>query len=294
MVSTTVKETINYIKNRKGMPYFFAGVDYKATEEWLIENNCLRLLSFVNDKRTIEKRCERGALTFVDSGAFSAMNRNLQINIDEYIEWLNKYDENLLMYCQWDYIPLVEEVAEEYAQKTWENYLYMRSKLKNPDKLVYCYHYLEDIKWLEQALENDVKIIALGGIAKRGKNIRNEFLEQVEKVITKSKKDVLVHVFGMTSPEVLQRFKFIDCADSSTWLYASKFGEIETTWHKKVYFGNNMEKKNHFENLDLVQQMDIEFELDNYKFKVEDMKERRMRSLYQAMFWENKMQNLER
>ena len=290
----TIQDSIKYIKDRQGFPFYFAGIDYVATEDWLIENECLRLLSFVNDRRTIEKRCDRGALTFVDSGAFSAMNRNLSIDIDEYIEWLNKYEKNLLMYCQWDYIPLTEEVAEEYAKKTWENYLYMKDKLVNPDKLVYCYHYLEDIKWLEQALQNDVKVIALGGIAKRGKNIRNQFLTEVQQVIEKSGKDVLVHAFGMTGFDILEKFTFINCADSSTWLYASKFGEIETSCCKKVYFGDNLEKKNHYENLDLMQQMDVDMELDCFGFKVDDMKQRRMRSLYQAMFWQNKMENFDR
>ena len=41
------------ILERQGFSFLFAGADYKATEEWLIENNCLRLLSFVNEKRLI-------------------------------------------------------------------------------------------------------------------------------------------------------------------------------------------------------------------------------------------------
>ena len=132
----TIQDSIKYIKNRNGMPYFFAGVDYKATEDWLIKNDCLRLLSYVNDKRLIEKRCEQNQPTFVDSGAFSAMNRKLSIDLDEYINWLNEREENLLMYCVWDYIPLTEEVAEEYAKKTWENYLYMKDKLVDRKSVV--------------------------------------------------------------------------------------------------------------------------------------------------------------
>lgn len=290
----TIEESIKYIKDKKGFSFFFAGMDYVATEEWFMKKDCLRLLSFVNDRRAIKKRCANNCLTFVDSGAFSAMNRKLSIDMDEYIEWLNEYEENLLMYCQWDYIPQNEQTAEECAKKTWDNYLYMKKKLKNPDKLVYCYHYLEDIKWLKQALDNNVKVVALRGLAKRGKNIRYEFLTQVEQVIKKSGKDVLVHAFGMTGFDVLERFKFIDSADSSTWLYTSKFARIDTICLKKVYFGEDLEIPYNYQNLDLLQQMDVDMELNCYGFDAEDMKQRRMRSLYEAKFWQNKMENFER
>lgn len=283
------------IKNRQGFPFFYAGVDYKDTEEWLIQNDCLRLLSYVNDKRTIERRCARGVKTFVDSGAFSAMNRGLEINVDDYIEFINTHHENLLAYCQWDYIPLKQELAEEYANKTWNNYVYMKERVKDSSKLVYCYHHMEDIKWLKQAIDSGVRLIAIGGIAKKSKKVRYEFLTQIEELIKQYPNEEFVfHAFGMTAVDVLQRFKFITSADSSTWLYAPKFAEIETSVCKKLYFGDDLTKPHHFENQDLLLQTDIEEELEQYGFTVEDMKVRRHRSLYQAKFWKNKMLNLVR
>lgn len=281
------------LKNRQGFSFFYAGQDYVATEEWLIANGCLRLLSYVNEKTLILKRCKRGAKTFVDSGAFSAMNRNLEINVDDYIQFLNENHENLMMYCQWDYIPLDQKSAEECAKKTWDNYLYMKNKLKDSSKLVYCYHHMEDIKWLKQAIENGVRLIAIGGIAKKSKKIRYEFLSQVEEILEQyPDEDFIIHAFGMTGQDVLKRFDFITSADSSTWLYPSKFGEIETTICKKIYFGDDLNKKHHYKNQDLLTQMDIDLELEKYGFSAEEMTQRRNRSLYQAMFWKDKMLNL--
>ena len=37
------KDMFKEILERQGFSFLFAGADYKATEEWLIENNCLRL-----------------------------------------------------------------------------------------------------------------------------------------------------------------------------------------------------------------------------------------------------------
>src|SRR5699024_10333697 len=138
-------------------------------------------------------------------------------------------------------IPVGDLDPEECARKTWENYLYMKDRLDEPRKLVYCYHYGEDIKWLKQALDNGVKLIALGGLAKRGKNQRIKFLEEVEKVV-KDYDDLLIHAFGMTSFEILEKFDFITSADSSTWLYNPKFGEVSCPSYGNVYFGDDMTK----------------------------------------------------
>ena len=281
------------ILERNGFSFLFAGADYKATEEWLIENNCLRLLSFVNEKRLIEQRCSIGAKTFVDSGAFSATNRKLEINVDEYIEWLNKHHDNFIMYCCWDSIPVGDLDPEECARKTWENYLYMKDRLNEPKKLVYCYHYGEDIKWLKQALDNGIKLIALGGLAKRGKNQRIKFLEEVEKVV-KDYDDLLIHAFGMTSFEILEKFDFITSADSSTWLYPAKYSEIPTEKIRTVYTGDDMSKKHNYWNLDLDDQIYIDECIGEFGFTIEDMKERRKRSLYSAMWWNKRMKEFKR
>lgn len=288
----TIEESIKYIKNKKGFSYFFAGQHYFSTEQWFMNNDCLRLLSFVNDKRLIEKRCKNNCFTFVDSGAFSAMNRQLSINVDEYIDWLNKYEQNLLMYCQWDYIPLNGNEAELCAEKTWDNYLYMQNKLKNPDKLVYCYHYGEDIKWLKQALNNDIKVIAIGGIAKRHKKTKYEFLEQVEKTIKQSKKDVAIHLFGVSSLDILNRFTFVTSSDSSSWLYPAKFGFIDTNCLGSVYFGEKENKKNNYYELSLHNQADVDIELNNFGFKPKDMQQSKLRSIYQANFYKYRMENV--
>ena len=197
------------------------------------------------------------------------------------------------MYCCWDSIPVGDLDPEECARKTWENYLYMKDRLDEPKKLVYCYHYGEDIKWLKQALDNGVKLIALGGLAKRGKNQRIKFLEEVEKVV-KDYDDLLIHAFGMTSFEILERFDFITSADSSTWLYPAKYSEIPTEKIRTVYTGDDMSKKHNYWNLDLDDQIYVDECIEKFGFTYEDMKERRKRSLYSAMWWNDRMLNFKR
>ena len=61
-----------------------------------------------------------------------------------------------------------------------------------------------------------------------------------------------------------------------------------------VYFGEDLSKKHNYWNLDLDTQMEVDNDLEKFGFTYEDMKERRLRSLYQAHMWNDKMLNFKR
>ena len=78
---------------------------------------------------------------FLDSGAYSAWSKGIEINIDEYIEFVKKYKDNLTVYANLDDI--------NSPEKTWENQRYMESKGLKP---LPCFHYGEDVKYLKRCL----------------------------------------------------------------------------------------------------------------------------------------------
>ena len=86
--------------------FYIAGCGNKSVEKTIRKHNMYRLLSWVNERKVIEDRCRSGYSTFVDSGAFSAATRGLQINVDEYIETyvekqdLSKYLQTILFLFQ--------------------------------------------------------------------------------------------------------------------------------------------------------------------------------------------------
>ena len=257
----------------KKINYFFAGALSKEVNEFFYDKDALRLHSYVNEKREIDKRNSLGLKTFVDSGAFTAMTKNIAFDLEAYIDYLNQNEEHFHLYCQFDTIPFGEIDGEESAKRTIDNYFYMRSKLKNKDKLVYCFHCGEDFKHLEKMLSLDepIKYIALGGIAKKNKKIRYEFLDKAFEVIKNSKNpNVKVHGFGLGSIDIVEKYPF-DSVDSTSWIWYGAFGGVFFE-NKRVPVSNQLkDRKNYYtkmkeEDLALLNKY---IEVDN--FKIEDL-----------------------
>ena len=277
--------------------FYIAGCGNKSVEKTIRKHDMHRLLSWVNERKVIEDRCRSGYSTFVDSGAFSAATRGLQINVDEYIEWLNQWHSNVERYCCWDTIPTDEVSPDVSAEKTWNNYLYMKERLTDPSKLVYCYHYGEDVKYLKQALESGIDFVALGGIAKKGRAARHEFFTKLEPIF-KEYPHVHVHAFGMTAIDILDKYTYIDSSDSSSWLYPPKFGRIQTETCRQVYFGTDFTKqsnvKESYDNLPSMQQHLLEVEINSMGMTLEDMQGNIGRCDWQLLHWNNKMKSVKR
>ena len=144
------------------MNIYFAGSTFKGLNDWIQQNGFNKLFSQENDRREIanwvaHKRAnkENSSKLFIDSGAFSAHTKGVEIDVDEYIDYLNKNEDALTIYAQVDKIPgefgkpkTPEQIAEA-PKMSWDNYLYMAPKLKNKDKLVPIFHQHEDFKWLK-------------------------------------------------------------------------------------------------------------------------------------------------
>lgn len=272
--------------------FYFAGCAIASVEKTIRANDFCRLLSWVSERKVIEKRCTLGYRTFVDSGAFSAYSRGIDIDIDEYIDWINKWHPNLERYCCWDTIPTDDITPDVSAPKTWENYLYMKSKLADPHKLVYCFHYGEDVSYLIQALESGIDYVALGGVARKGRKQRYEFFESLIPIFEEYP-HVHVHAFGMTAIDILNNFPYINSSDSSSWLYPPKFLRIHSANFDTVFFGQDMSKeanrKETIQNLNPLELTLLEQELNTRGFTIDDMYHNKHRSDWQILFWADKM-----
>ena len=270
------------------------GCAIASVEKTIRANDFCRLLSWVSERKVIEKRCTLGYKTFVDSGAFSAYSRGIDIDIDEYIDWINTWHPNLERYCCWDTIPSGDITPDVSAPKTWENYLYMKSKLTDPHKLVYCFHYGEDVSYLIQALESGIDYVALGGVARKGRKQRYEFFDSLIPIFEQYP-HVHVHAFGMTAIDILNNFPYINSSDSSSWLYPPKFLRIHSTNFDTVFFGQDMSKeanrKETIQNLSPQEQLILEQELNTRGFTIDDMYHNKHRSDWQILYWADRMKN---
>lgn len=178
---------------------------------------------------------------FIDSGAFSIHTGKATTTTDEYVEFLNSIDDDIDVFAQLDTIPgkfgqpKSREDYEESARLSWENFLYMRTKVKSPHKIMPVFHFGENFSALQNMLEwkdengcmlDYIGISPANDASQADKNI---YLRQVSEFIKSSKNpNVKTHLYGMTSLDALAKYPCYS-ADSISHRLISGYAKILST-----------------------------------------------------------------
>jgi len=299
-------------ERRNALDLYLAGAysEAKETLENIVPSNVL--FSYENlqikEPKELDIYHMFGAKLFIDSGAFSMWTRGVKINVDSYIDWLNERMDYIDLYGQVDAIPgdrnsgkpaTMEEV-QRAAQDTWENYLYMRPKMKKPEGLLYTFHVGEPIKFLKQALEwtdengKHIPYIALGGMVGKSEIIRRNFLNMCFKVIKNSSNpNVKVHAFGMTSKTLLQEFP-ITSADSTSWIMTAATGGIMTDVGTITVSDKQKHLPTHYSHLPQKFRDEFDKEIAEFGFTLDQLSESRdARIIHNARYMKDRYSKLE-
>jgi hypothetical protein len=159
-------------------------------------------------------------LLFLDSGAFSAYQHGVEVDMDAYIEFIKKYESWI------DVVASMDVIADPVA--SYENLKYMEEQGLNPMPVFHTGH--EDPKWLKRYIDEGYDYIGLGGMARRGA-IRTQLMTMLDDLWRKYLLDsdgmplVKVHGFGMTSVAIMLRYPWYSC-DSASWVVASRHGGV--------------------------------------------------------------------
>lgn len=253
-------------------------------------NRCV-LLSQLNDRSTINKWVNEFKINpdskcnlFIDSGAFSAWTKGKEIDIDEYIEFVNNNSDYITVAASVDKIPGKPKTAEvaspeevsQAAEETWNNYLYMRNKLNNKNKLLFTFHVGEPWECLERALsyaddQGKISYIALGGLVGKNKDIQKAFIDKCFKIIKSSNNsEVKVHGFGLTRLGYLEQYPFYS-ADSTSWLMTAINGSIFSKWGTLTVSDRSLYRNDHAMNKIDAGKEEIKSYVNSYGFNVEDL-----------------------
>ena len=175
---------------------------------------------------------------FIDSGAFSVHTGKANTTADEYIDYINSIDDDIDVCAQLDTIPgkfgqpKSKEDYEESARKSWENFLYMRQKLKSPHKVMPVFHFGEDFKALENMLNwtdengNHLDYIGISPANDASQDDKNAYLQNVADVIKAScNPNVKTHLYGMTSLDALSKYPCYS-ADSISHRLISGYAKV--------------------------------------------------------------------
>lgn len=175
---------------------------------------------------------------FIDSGAFSIHTGNAHTTVDEYIDYINSIDDDIDVFAQLDTIPGKfgqPKSAEDYkesARKSWENYLYMRTRVKSPHKLMPVFHFGEHMDALRNMLawkDENGQYLDYVGISPANdvnQGAKNVYLREVADVIASScNPHVKTHYYGMTSLDALSKYPCYS-ADSISHRLISGYAKI--------------------------------------------------------------------
>lgn len=156
---------------------------------------------------------------FIDSGAYSVHTGNAKITADEYIDYINSIDDDIDVFAQLDKIPGTfrmpksKQDYEESARLSWENYLYMRERVKSPHKLMPVFHFGESFDHLKKMLEwkdengEPLDYVGISPANDASQQDKNVYLQNVaDTIAASSNPNVKTHLYGMTSLDALAKY----------------------------------------------------------------------------------------
>ena len=172
----------------------------------------------------------------LDSGAYSAWSKGVEIDIDEYAQFLLEHQDYLSYFVNLDVIPPANargdvEIrdADQACQKGWENYNYLIKKGVDRDKLVHVFHQGDDYKWLDYFVKEGVQYIGLSP-RKRKKSIKEKlaWLDTCMRHVTDRKgfPVVKLHGFGVSSWRIMVMFPWYS-VDTFAFVQRATLGYAE-------------------------------------------------------------------
>ena len=153
---------------------------------------------------------------FLDSGAFSAWSKGINIDIQEYINFIKEHEKYIDVYA------VLDDILD--PEITLKNQQIMEEAGLDP---LPCFHFGEDIKYLKDYLDN-YDYIALGGMVPISTKDLNEWLDNLFKnfICDKSGMPIVkIHGFGLTSHKLMFRYPWYS-VDSTSWVMTSRMGSI--------------------------------------------------------------------
>lgn len=167
---------------------------------------------------------------FLDSGAFSAWTKQVEIDIDAYISFIKEHSGLFDYYFSLDVIPGArgrkptnKEIAAA-AAASYKNHQYMKKAGLTP---IPTFHIRESVAWLKRYLDDGESYIALGGLVGQPASEVVPWLDGVWELLTDSKgyPRVRVHGLGLSSFSMMRRYPWTSC-DATSWALMSAFGQI--------------------------------------------------------------------
>lgn len=177
---------------------------------------------YIYKQAYVDKIRADGVKVFLDSGAFSAFTKGIEVDIRGYCDYIKR---NLDIIENVDGA-LCASVLDGIGDplKTWQNQMAMEQMGVRP---LPCFHYGEDERYLEWYIAN-YDYITLGGMVPISTPQLFHWLDRIwDKYLTdgSGRPRLKVHGFGLTTQALMERYPWFS-VDSSSWVQIAANGNI--------------------------------------------------------------------
>ena len=214
------------------------------------------------EKTWFEMNKQNKVNLFLDSGAFSAWTQGVEIDIQEYIEFIKEHEEVIEVYANLDVISTGKTGNKKSAELTLKNQRIMEEQGLNP---LPVFHYGEPLEYLQKYID-EYEYLSLGGMVPISNSQLIPWLDNLWGEYLTDKKGmpkVKVHGFGLTSLKMMMRYPWYS-VDSTSWVVTGRLGSIYVPRYRQgqwIYDENSWkvpvssrspgveDDKNHIDNL---------------------------------------------
>lgn len=166
----------------------------------------------------------------LDSGAYTAWVKGIEIDIDAYIDFIKQHKKYLHTYVNLDVIPgkpnqkRSQADIEESAKRSYANLQYMKKHGLRP---IPVFHQGERFYWLERMMAEGEDYIGISPMADLSTAVILPWMDRTFTITTDKAGVPLIrtHGFGVTSIPLMFRYPWTSC-DSTSWALMAGLGRI--------------------------------------------------------------------
>lgn len=184
------------------------------------EGNLLESFHYIGKKRYVDMIRADGRKVFLDSGAFSMWSLGAKVDIEAYCQYIKENDDIIRKDDGVVLASVMDAIGD--ALGTYQNQKRMEGLGVTP---LPCFHFGEDVRYLEHYIAN-YEYITLGGMVAQSTWQLKLWLDEIwEKYLTDGagRPKLKVHGFGLTTPELMRRYPWYS-VDSSSWVQIARVG----------------------------------------------------------------------
>lgn len=184
------------------------------------DGNLLESFHYIGKQRYVDMIRNDKRQVFLDSGAFSMWSLGAKVDIKAYCNYIKQNDDIIRKDDRSILASVMDAIGDPLG--TYQNQLTMESMGVRP---LPCFHFNEDIRYLEHYVAN-YDYITLGGMVAQSTQALKPWLDEIwEKYLTDStgRPKVKVHGFGLTTISLMERYPWYS-VDSSSWVQIARVG----------------------------------------------------------------------